>query len=92
MTVKHCIRSLSILALLRYPPILLAICAEAFNFSVIVVVYVSLQASFLRPPYNLTETELGLLYLTATIWYAISSFLGGRWLDYIMAHEARKAG
>ncbi len=34
---------------------------------------------------------LGLLYLAPSLGYALASLIGGRWIDGIMAREARKA-
>ncbi|KAK3319474.1 major facilitator superfamily domain-containing protein [Cercophora scortea] len=95
MTVGRFIRAavepLAVLGLLRHPAIFVAIYAGALSFGVTFVAYVSLQATFLQAPYNFTTIELGLLYLAPTIGYAISSVLGGKWLDYIMVREAKKA-
>lgn len=89
---KACVRPLQVLALLRYPPIFIAIYSGALTFAVTFVMYVSLQAGFEQPPYNFSGTILGLIYLAPTIGYAVSSVMGGRWIDYIMAREAKKAG
>jgi MFS family permease len=89
---KKCVEPLQILGMLRHPAIFVAVYAGGLSFGVMFVGYVELQAAFLYPPYNFTETTLGVLYLAPTIGYAVSSVLGGRWLDYIMAREAKKAG
>ncbi|KFA50000.1 hypothetical protein S40293_05966 [Stachybotrys chartarum IBT 40293] len=89
---KKCVEPLQILGMMRHPAIFVAIYTGSLSFGVMFVGYVELQAAFLYPPYNFTETTLGLLYLAPTIGYAVSSVLGGRWLDYIMAREAKKAG
>jgi MFS family permease len=87
-----CVEPLKILGLLRHPAIFVAVYAAGISFGVMFVGYVELQATFPFPPYNFSETILGVLYLAPTIGYAISSVLGGRWLDYIMKREAKKAG
>jgi len=89
---KHVLDPLKVLALLRYPPILIAVYSAAIAFGALFVVNVSIQSNFGRPPYNFTVIEVGLMYIPPTIGYAISSVLGGRWIDYIMQREARKAG
>lgn len=80
-----------ILALLRYPPVIIAVWTGSISFLTIFVLNVSLQSTFEKAPYNFSTILVGLLYLAPTIGYAFSSILGGRWIDYIMAREARKA-
>ncbi|RMZ78672.1 hypothetical protein DV738_g3765, partial [Chaetothyriales sp. CBS 135597] len=82
---------LSVLGLLRYPPIIVAVWTGAISFFTMFVLNVSIQASFEKAPYNFSTILVGLVYLAPTIGYAFSSILGGRWIDYIMAREARKA-
>ncbi|KAJ5751816.1 hypothetical protein N7520_008733 [Penicillium odoratum] len=81
----------SVLALLRYPPIIVAVWTGAISFFTMFVLNVSIQATFEKAPYNFSTILVGLVYLAPTIGYAFSSILGGRWIDYIMAREARKA-
>jgi MFS family permease len=85
------VEPLKILGMLRHPAIFVAVYAGGLSFGVMFVGYVELQAAFIYPPYNFTDITLGLTYLAPTIGYAVSSVLGGRWLDYIMKREARKA-
>ncbi|KAL3417751.1 major facilitator superfamily transporter [Phlyctema vagabunda] len=87
-----CVEPLKILGLLRHPAIFVAVYAAGISFGVMFVGYVELQATFPFAPYNFSDTIIGLFYLAPTIGYAISSVLGGRWLDYIMKREAQKAG
>ncbi|KAI8952142.1 major facilitator superfamily transporter [Xylaria longipes] len=89
---KLAFKPVGILGLLRHPPIFVAIYSGALAFAVTYVVYVSIQADFPQSPYHFTDIQVGLVYLAPTIGYAVSSVLGGRWHDYIMAREARKAG
>ncbi|KAI1174102.1 major facilitator superfamily transporter [Nemania sp. FL0916] len=89
---KRCVRPLKTLGLLRHPPIFVAIYSGALAFAVTYVVYISIQSDFPIAPYHFTDVEVGLVYLAPTIGYAISSILGGRWHDSIMAREAKKAG
>jgi MFS family permease len=89
---KNDIDPLKVLALLRYPPVLIAVYSAAIAFGALFVVNVSIQSNFGSPPYNFTVIEAGLIYIPPTIGYAISSVLGGRWIDYIMQRKAHKAG
>jgi len=66
--------------------------SAAFSFLSLFVINVSIQADFDKSPYNFSTTEVGLLYIAPTLGYAVASLGGGRWVDYIMAREARKAG
>ncbi|KAL2808095.1 MFS general substrate transporter [Aspergillus granulosus] len=88
---KRVFGPLKILALLRYPPIIVAVWSGSIAFGAMFVLNISIQASFEQDPYNFSVVKVGLVYLAPTIGYAISSILGGRWIDHIMAREARKA-
>ncbi|RMZ77744.1 hypothetical protein DV737_g4191, partial [Chaetothyriales sp. CBS 132003] len=80
-----------VLALLQYPPIIVAVWTGAISFFTMFVLNVSLQSNFEKAPYNFSSLLVGLVYLAPTIGYAFSSVFGGRWIDHIMAREARKA-
>ena len=60
-------------------------------FGCLFIINIAIQSNFSKPPHNFNDTEVSLLYLAPTLGYAASSLLGGRWIDYIMAREARKA-
>lgn len=90
--IERIVNPVKVLAMLRYPPIIVAVWSAAIAFGAMFVLNVSIQADFDKPPYNFTIIEVGLVYLAPTLGYAVSSLLGGRWIDYIMAREARKAG
>ncbi|KAK2014992.1 major facilitator superfamily transporter [Colletotrichum eremochloae] len=77
---------------LRYGPILITVTTAAMAFASVFAVNMTLEVVYARPPYNFDYIKIGLVYIAPTIGYAISSFAGGRWVDYIMAREARKAG
>lgn len=81
-----------VLALLQHPPVLLSVFSAAIAFGSLYLINISIEIDFSSPPYNFNTLEVGLLYLAPTLGYAIASVLGGRWIDYIMAREARKAG
>lgn len=91
-TLKRFITPFKILAFLRYPAILISVLSAAMAFAALFVVNISIQSNFADQPYNFNVIEVGLLYIAPTIGYALSSVLGGRWIDFIMAREARKAG
>jgi MFS family permease len=92
MVLKRIVDPLKILAYLRYPPILVAVYSGSIAFGALFVINISIQASFSYTPYNFSVIEVGLLYLAPTLGYALASVLGGRWIDYIMKREARRAG
>lgn len=53
---------------------------------------ISVQQTFSANPYNYSSIIVGLLYIPNSLGYIITSIFGGRWVDWIMAREARKAG
>lgn len=79
------------LALLRFQPVIVVIWSGVIAFFTMYIMNVSIQAIFGKAPYNFSILEVGLVYLAPTIGYAISSILGGRWIDHIMVREATKA-
>ncbi|RAL16798.1 MFS transporter [Aspergillus homomorphus CBS 101889] len=91
LLVKRIFGPLRILALLRHPPIIVAVWSGSIAFCTMFVLNVAIQATFDKAPYNFSIVEVGLVYLAPTIGYGFSSILGGRWIDRIMAREARKA-
>lgn len=80
------------LSLLRHPPVFIAVYCAVFAFASLYVVNIGIQSNFGEAPYHFDELKVGLLYLAPTLGYAVSSQLSGRWIDHIMAREARKAG
>ena len=89
---KRFVEPLKILFLLQHPPILVSVYAAAIAFGCLFVLNMSIQANFSTAPYYFNDISVGLLYIAPTIGYAISSLAGGRWIDHIMAREARRAG
>lgn len=83
---------LKIILFLRFPAVLLTVFYASITFGALYVLNISLQQSFERAPYNFSTIILGLLYIPNSMGYIVSSLFGGRWMDYIMAREARKAG
>ncbi|CAK7198733.1 hypothetical protein SEUCBS139899_001397 [Sporothrix eucalyptigena] len=86
------VHPLSVLLYLRFPPILLTVVYGSVTFGSLFVLNVSIQSAFSLPPYNFSELIVGLLYIPSSLGYILASLVGGRWIDNIMAREARKAG
>ncbi|KAL2258185.1 hypothetical protein VTK26DRAFT_8614 [Humicola hyalothermophila] len=82
---------LSVLLFLRHPPVLITVYSASIAFGALFVLNVSIQSTFSSPPYSFAPLPLGLLYLAPSLGYVLASTVGGRWLDYIMAREARRA-
>ncbi|OHE95327.1 major facilitator superfamily transporter [Colletotrichum orchidophilum] len=89
---KSFIDPLSVLLYLRFPPVAITVWFAAITFGALFVVNISVQATFSQAPYGFSELIVGLFYFPAGLGYFLASLLGGRWLDVIMAREARKAG
>lgn len=87
----YLIEPLSVLLLLRFPPVFLTVLIAAITFSSVYVLNIVIQYGFARPPYNFNETTVGVTYMATGLGYVASSMVGGRWMDSIMAREARKA-
>ncbi|CAK7269321.1 hypothetical protein SEPCBS119000_003510 [Sporothrix epigloea] len=86
------VHPLSVLLYLRFPPILLTVVYGAVTFGSLFVLNVTVQNAFSNPPYGFSELIVGLLYIPGALGYILASIVGGRWIDKIMAREARKAG
>lgn len=82
---------LKVILYLRFPAVLLTVYYASITFGSLYVLNISIQASFEKPPYSFPTLIVGLLYLPASLGYVIASLAGGRWMDRIMAREARKA-
>lgn len=83
---------LLIITWLRYPPVLLTVYYASITFGCLYILNISIQSSFAAAPYNFSTLILGLLYIPNSAGYLLASFFGGKWIDRIMAREARKAG
>jgi multidrug resistance protein len=89
---KHyLIEPLSVLLLLRFPPVFLTVLIAAIAFSSVYVLNIAIESGFAQPPYSFNQTTVGLTYMSTGMGYIVSSMVGGRWMDSIMAREARKA-
>lgn len=90
---KHyLIDPLKVLSLLRFPPVLLTVLIAAIAFGALFVMNIAVQQGFTKEPYNFDQLTVGLTYLAPGSGYFLASLFGGRWIDKIMAREARKAG
>ncbi len=82
---------LSVILYLRLPPVFITVYSASVAFFALFVLNISIQATFSSPPYNFPPIPLGACYLAPSLGYVVASVLGGRWIDYIMAREARRA-
>ncbi|KAJ5766820.1 Major facilitator superfamily domain general substrate transporter [Penicillium nucicola] len=80
-----------VIGMLQYPPVIVVVWSGVIAFFAMFILNVSIQSTFEKAPYNFSVLLVGLVYLAPTMGYAISSILGGHWIDYIMIREARKA-
>ena len=88
---RFIIDPLGVLLFLRFPPVLITVMLAAIAFGALFVANIAIQQKFSQPPYNYGQLIIGLLYIPSGLGYFIASLLGGRWIDNIMAREARKA-
>ncbi|AEO55914.1 hypothetical protein MYCTH_101107 [Thermothelomyces thermophilus ATCC 42464] len=82
---------LSVMLYLRHPPVFLTVYLASIAFFSLFILNISIQSTFSRPPYSFPPIPLGACYLAPSTGYILASTLGGRWIDYIMAREARRA-
>lgn len=83
---------LKIILYLRFPAVLLTVYYASVTFGSLYVLNISIQDTFEKPPYRFSTLIVGLLYIPNSLGYIIASVFGGRWMDYIMAREAKRAG
>jgi MFS family permease len=76
---------------LRFPAVAITVYYASITFGALYTLQVSIQVTFSKPPYNFSALQIGLSYLSNSIGYISASLLGGKWVDRIMAREARKA-
>jgi len=97
---------LAVLGHLRFPLVLLCVYYSSVTFGSLYVLNISIQYTFEKAPYDFTTLIVGLLCKSAflaeetrltrdpdipnSIGYILASQFGGRWMDKIMAREARK--
>ena len=83
---------LKILLYLRFPAVCITVYYASITFGSLFLLNVSLQVVFANPPYNFSNTLIGLTYIPNSIGYVVASVFGGKWTDKIMAREAKRAG
>ncbi|KAK4033754.1 hypothetical protein C8A01DRAFT_49733 [Parachaetomium inaequale] len=83
---------LSVLLHLRHPPVFITVYSASTAFFALFVLNISIQSTFSSPPYSFAPIPLGACYLAPSLGYILASTFGGRWIDHIMAREARRAG
>uniref|UniRef100_A0A093VJ17 Quinidine resistance protein 3 n=1 Tax=Talaromyces marneffei PM1 TaxID=1077442 RepID=A0A093VJ17_TALMA len=81
----------SALLVLRYPAMFLPMFYIGIVTIYFYVLNISIQNTFANPPYNFSTLIVGLLYIPSSLGYICGSIIGGRWMDYVMQREARKA-
>lgn len=82
---------LSVILHLRQPPVLITVYSASIAFFALFVLNISIQSTFSAPPYSFKPIPLGACYLAPSLGYILASTFGGRWIDHIMAREARRA-
>lgn len=85
------INPLLVIKYLRYPPIAICVTVASTAFASLYILQISIQSTFEKAPYNFNALEIGAAYLFNSVGYLAASYLGGRWNDYIMIREAKKA-
>lgn len=89
---KFFVDPLQCIVYLRFPPVAIVVAFAAITFSALFILNISIQSTFSAAPYNFSTIIVGLLYLPSSMGYFIASLFGGRWVDHIMAREAKRAG
>ena len=85
------INPLSIILYMRFPAVAVTVLYASITFGSLYFLNVSIQYTFSRPPYDFSVMIVGLLYIPNSLGYILASIFGGRWTDWIMAREAKKA-
>lgn len=80
-----------VLAYLRYYPVQISVYSASVAFCALFMLNISIQSTFTSAPYNYSGIIVGVLYLPLSMGYVTASIFGGRWIDYIMAREAKRA-
>ncbi|KAI5195874.1 MFS general substrate transporter [Aureobasidium subglaciale] len=82
---------LAIILNLRIPAVALVVYYASITFGSLYVLNISVQQTFDSDPYSYSTIIVGLLYIPNSLGYFLASLLGGKWVDKIMAREAKKA-
>lgn len=80
------------LAYFSSPAITVTIYIASTAFGIYGLLNISYQSTFSHPPYSLSPTVVGCIYIPIGVGSLIGGVYGGKWSDAIMAREARKAG
>ena len=83
---------LKIILLLRFPVVAISVFYASVTFGSLFFLNISIEDTFSNSPYNFSVLLVGLCYIPGSLGYVVASLLGGRWLDYIMKREAKRAG
>lgn len=83
---------LRIILYLQFPAVSVCVFYATVTFCALYSLNISIQQTFSAQPYNYNNIIIGLCYLPNSLGYFVTSIFGGRWVDYIMAREAKKAG
>lgn len=83
---------LLILSHLRFPAVACTVYYASVAFGALYFINISVEKTFSAPPYSFSSVVVGSLYIFNSTGYLLASLLGGRWVDAIMAREARRAG
>ncbi|KAH8912039.1 MFS general substrate transporter [Coniochaeta sp. PMI_546] len=89
---RFLIDPLAVLLYLRFMPIAITVYSAAIAFGSLFIMNISIQSTFSKAPYGFSEVIVGLMYFPPSLGYVCASVVGGRWVDMIMAREAKKAG
>ncbi|KAL8666289.1 MAG: hypothetical protein Q9202_001558 [Teloschistes flavicans] len=82
---------LTIMRYLRFPAVAITVYYASITFGSLYLLNISLEDTFSRPPYNFSTIQVGLAYIPNSVGYILASLFGGKWVDNIMAREARRA-
>ena len=83
---------LRIILYLQFPAVSICVFYATTTFCALYMLNISIQQTFSIKPYGYTSIIIGLLYIPNSLGYFLTSIFGGKWVDKIMAREARKAG
>ncbi|KAF5023973.1 hypothetical protein F66182_3959 [Fusarium sp. NRRL 66182] len=88
---RFLIDPLGVVLYLRFPAVFITVLLAAIAFGSLYIVNIAIQSKFSRDPYSFGQLSIGLMYIPSGLGYIVGSLFGGRWIDKIMAREARKA-
>ena len=83
---------LRIILYLQFPAVAVCVLHATVTFCALYSLNLSIQQTFSVAPYNYGPVIIGLTYIPNSMGYFLTSIVGGKWVDHIMAREARKAG